>query len=59
VCAVSRSRAFDGSGEPNRPAGLDERSNVVDSRFVVEVGRQEPARIVLDKRIDPDYVTAL
>jgi hypothetical protein len=26
---------------------------------VIEVGRQEPAGIVLDERIDPDHVTAL
>src|SRR5437899_1790797 len=59
VRAVPRSRTLDGRREPNGARGLDEGRDVVSPRLLVEVGCQEPARVVLEEWIEPDHVTAL
>ena len=50
--AVTRARSFDGSRNPDLPAGLDEGSDVVNPRALVEVHREKPARLIGKKRID-------
>ena len=55
---VSRSRTLDGDGQFMRPTGLDERGDVIDPRLLVEVGCKKPAGIIVEKRVDPDYVAA-
>ena len=59
VRTVPRSRTLDGRRKPKCSRGLDEGSDVVSPRLLVEVGRQEPACVVLEERIDPDHVTTL
>src|SRR5437867_10057134 len=59
VRTVPRSRTLDGRREPKGSRGLDEGSDVVSPRLRVEVGRQEPAPVVLEERIDPDHVATL
>jgi hypothetical protein len=56
VAAVSRSRSFDGNGQPGTAARFDEGQHIVGPGVLVEVDGQEPARLVIEERIETQHV---
>lgn len=50
--AVSRLRALDRTGDTNRSSGLTKCCNIVLPTGFVEIGGQQPARLVLEQRVD-------
>jgi len=59
MSTVPRPRALDGAGHPDHPARLGERQHVVLPRALVDVGRDESAGLVREKRVDADHVAPL
>ena len=58
MAAVSRSRPFQGGGNPFRMACFEQCPSVIRPAILVEVGGKEPAGLILQQRIDPcDEVT--
>jgi hypothetical protein len=57
VSTVTRPRSLHGGGDLQSTTGLRERECVVRPGALVEIHSQEPAALVLEKRIDADDVT--
>ncbi len=58
VCAVSGARSLDERGQPEPARGICEGSDVLFPRALVEVDREEPARLVGEHRVDAHDVLA-
>ena len=59
VGTITRAGTFDGMRNAFGVAGLSERRDVVLPLALVEIHGEEPAVLVLEHRVDPDYVAAL
>ena len=59
VGAIPRSRALDGAWNAQAPTGLEERPDIPLPGCLIEVDRQEPARLIFEERIDADHMPPL